>query len=200
MIIVFAIWLNSKNAQQFRNYFKELINKELIYINPPLADSKIDAIYLLGGSPKSQVFKYIKVSDLYRRGVSDRIWILSLGGITEYDHRVGRNLTNNEWSLFKLKQVGIPEENVELINVKEGFFGTFSEAEAISALLEERGYQSILLIAQPYHTHRVKISFDNFLNEQNVSMYIIDSGERMWLRHLIVEFFKLKIYEYFLVE
>jgi hypothetical protein len=97
------------------------------------------------------------------------------------------------------KEYGVPEENVEPIKIDEGFFGTFSEAKGISSQIKIRGYKAILLISSREHTYRVKISFDNFLKNQNIKIYTQGSGQKVLLRHAIVEFIKLKIYQYFLI-
>ena len=196
---VSAVWLNSNHAQAFRTDLKQSIIKELISIKSPAPEEKVDVIYVLGGNQASLGFKAKTVSGFFQKGICKRIWVSSLSGITEYNQVLGRNWTKNEYTLMKLKKFGIPNKYVELIKIKEGFFGTFSEAEKISSLLEEKGYKSILLVAQPYHTQRVNLSFNKYLADQNVSMYIQGSGERMWMRHLIVEYIKLKVYKYFLI-
>ena len=207
-----AIWLNSTSSGAFRTDLKHLILDELIDINPPSAGSKVDAIYVLGGSQTSLEHKYKTASELYHKGICKRIWILSRPGITEYSVSLGRNLTNNEWSILKLTEFGVPTECIEPIKVKKGFFGTFSEAKGISSLIKRQGYKSLLLISSPEHLYRAEISFDNFLKDQNTTIYacpvksgfyltgVEGSGESdVLLRDLLVEFIKLKVYQYLLV-
>jgi len=204
--------LNSASSGAFRTDLRHLILDELIYINPLPPGSKVDAIYVLGGSQTSLEHKYKTASELYHKGICKRIWILSMPGITEYSVSLGRNLTNDEWSILKLKEFGVPTECIEPIKVKEGFFGTFSEAKGISSLIKRQGYKSLLLISSPKHLYRAEISFDNFLKDQNTSIYacpvksgfyltgVQGSGERdVLLRYLFVEFIKLKVYQYLLV-
>ena len=193
------IWLNSNSASHFRADLKHLLSDELIRINPPSADTKVDVLYVLGGSQKSLKFKFKTAADLYHKRICKRILIVSRPGKTEYSVSLGRNLTNDEWSLLKLKEFGVPAEDVEAIKIKEGFFGTYSEAKGISSLIKSRGYKSLLLVSSSYHTHRVKISFDNFLKNQNASLLIQGSDAKVFLKDLIVEFVKLKIYQYLLV-
>ena len=145
-------------------------------------------------------FKYRTAADLFHRGISNRIWILSRPGKTEFSRSLGRNLTNDEWSVLKLKEFGVPKENVDPIKIKEGFFGTFSEAKGISSLLNNNIYKNILLISSDDHTKRIKISFDNFLKGQDIKTYTQGSGERILLRHALLEFIKLKLYQYFLIK
>ncbi|MEA3435258.1 MAG: YdcF family protein [Thermodesulfobacteriota bacterium] len=184
---------------------------ELIDINPLPSGTKVDAIYVLGGSQTSLELKYKTASELYHKGICKRIWILSRSGITEYSASMGRNLTNNEWSILKLTEFGVPAECIEPIKINEGFFGTFTEAKGISSLIKKQGYKSLLLIASPEHLYRAEISFDNFLKDQNISIYacpvksgfyltgVKGSSGRVLLRDLLLEFIKLKVYQYFLV-
>jgi uncharacterized SAM-binding protein YcdF (DUF218 family) len=195
-----VIWLNSNSAGHFRTDLKQLILDELIYIDHPPPGAQVDAIYVLGGSPRSLEFKYRKAADLFHQGISNRIWILSWPGKTEFSRSLGRNLTNDEWSLQKLKEFGVPEKNVEAIKIESGFFGTFSEAKGISSLLKSRGYKDIVLISSQDHTSRIKISFDNFLRDQDIKTYTQGSGERILLRNAIFEFIKLKVYQSFIIE
>ncbi|MBC2714564.1 MAG: YdcF family protein [Desulfobacteraceae bacterium] len=199
LIISSIIWLSTKSASNFRTDLKQSILKELISINPPAPGKKVDVMYLLGGNQTSIEFKSKTASEFFHKGICKKIWVMSLPGITKYSQALGRNWTENEYSIMKLKEFGIPEENIEFIKVNEGFFGTYSEARDISSLIQEKQHKSILLITQPYHTHRVKISFNEFLADKNASLFVQDSNEPMLLRHLIVEYIKLKIYQYFLI-
>ena len=159
----------------------------------------VDAIYVLGGSQNSLDFKFRTAVKTYSKGICKRILILSRPGKTEYSSQLRRNLTNDEWAIHKLEKFGIPKKHVDPISLEEGFFGTFSEAKGISTLIRKRGYKSVLLISSPYHTHRVKISFKNFLKNHETIFYVQGSGERVSLKALTVEFIKLKIYQYLLV-
>ena len=194
-----AIWLNTGYSSAIRTDLKQTILNELIYIKPPAPGAKVDAIYVLGGNQRSLELKYKTAAELFHKGICKRIWILSRPGKTEYSKSLRRNLTNDEWSILKLKELGVPAEDVEAIKIKEGFFGTFAEAKGISSLIKSRGYKSLLLVSSPYHINRVKISFDNFLKNQNTSLLIQGSDAKAFLRDLIVEFFKLKVYQYFLI-
>ena len=192
------IWLNSSRASQVRADLKHLLSDELISINPPV-HTKVDAIYALGGSQTSLEYRYKTAADLFHKGICKRILILSRRNKTEYSPALERNLTNDEWSILKLNEFGVPIEHIEPIKIKEGFFGTFAEAKGISSIIKRRGYKSLLLVSSPYHTHRVKISFNNFLKNENTSLIIQGSESKAFLRDLFVEFFKLKIYQYFLI-
>ena len=129
------VWLNSNSASHFRADLRHLLSDELIRINPPAPETKVDVLYVLGSFQKSLKFKFKTAADLYYKGICKKILILSRTGKTEYSVSLGRNLTNDEWSILKLKEFGVPKEHIEPIKIKEGFFGTFAEAKGISSLL-----------------------------------------------------------------
>ena len=199
-IVLFGIWLTSNSASPFRADLKIFLSDELIRIAPPVLGVKADAIYVLGGSQRSLEHKYNAVADLFHKKICKKILLLSRPGKTEYSPSLGRNLTNDEWSLVKFNKLGIPREHIELTKIKEGFFGTFAEARGVSLLMKKRRYKSILLVSAPYHTHRVKVSFNHFLKKQNTTLFIQGSDEDVLLKNLIVEFIKLKVYKYILTQ
>jgi uncharacterized SAM-binding protein YcdF (DUF218 family) len=195
----FVLWLLSESSSTFRGNLKDSIREELIREDSKIYRNVVDAIYVLGGSQGSLKLSFKKAAALYHAGISKKILILSRLGKTEYSSLLGRNLRNDEWSILMLEELGVPSNSVEPISIKEEFFGTLSEAKGISRLIKKRGYKSVALISSPYHTHRIKISFENFLQHNNIKVYVQSSDEKGSLGQLLIELIKLKIYEYFLV-
>jgi uncharacterized SAM-binding protein YcdF (DUF218 family) len=197
--MICVIWLNSDKASEFRVMVKELILKQLTNGRPLPPGKVVDVIYVLGGSEKSLRCKYQTVAELYKNQAANKVWIISRQGITRFSKELGRNYTNDEWSIDQLKQLGVPKENIETIKIEEGCFGTLSEAKHISKAVQQRGYTSILLISQAYHTQRVYISFKKFLPSEYVSFYIQSSSGGQRLYENILELIKLKVYEVLLL-
>ncbi len=125
------VWLNSSSASDVRADLKHLLSDELIHINPLNLGAKADVLYVLGGSQTSLEHRYKTAADLFHKGICKNIWILSRPGKTEYSPSLGRNLTNDEWSILKLNEFGVPKEFILPIKVKDRFFGTFSEANDV---------------------------------------------------------------------
>jgi uncharacterized SAM-binding protein YcdF (DUF218 family) len=194
-----AVWLISSNAEDLKYAIKETILGKLVHLNPLPPEEVVDAIYVLGSSQRSLLFKYQVAAELYRRHAVDRIWILSRPGRTEYSSEIGRNLTNDEWSIRELKKLGIPEGKIELIKVPGGFFGTFSEAKHISALVRERELKSLLLIAEQYHTKRTYMSFKKYL-PTDTTIYVQSPTDSQPLYEMGIEIIKLKIYDTWVLE
>ena len=194
-----SLLLIGEPSNAFKTNIENLVRKKLIHVDQQPSTNMVDAIYVLGGTQGSLKFKFNRVATLYHDGICKRILILSRSGITEYSGMLGRNLTNDEWVIQRLNELDIPTNSVELISIESGFFGTFREAKGISRLIKKRGYKNMVLISSPYHTHRVRISFENFLKDYPITVYIQSSDVRATLRQLLVEFIKLKIYQYFLL-
>jgi uncharacterized SAM-binding protein YcdF (DUF218 family) len=199
LIFLFILLILTEPLSALRANIESLIRKELIYIDHLPSKTTVDAIYLLGGNQKSLKFKFKKAAYLYQNSTCGKIMILSRPGKTEYNNKLGRNLTNDEWSILQLQRCGIPQQNIEPITMKEGFFGTLSEAKCIAKLIKERRYNTLILITSPHHTHRVKISFEKFLENHDVTSYVQASDRKTSLKGLIIEFIKLKVYQYMLV-
>ncbi|MDZ7761095.1 MAG: ElyC/SanA/YdcF family protein [Desulfovermiculus sp.] len=158
-----------------------------------------DAIYVLGGGQQSLRAKFKTVSTLYDQGRVHTVYILSRPGRTEFDPGLGRNLSNDEWSLKTLEQYGVPPEDVQTVSVQAGLFGTFSEAKAVTQLAEQRSWSDLLLITSPHHTRRVRESFQACLNSANVRIQVISSQNKQSLGELLREGLKLMAYELILL-
>ena len=202
ILAVFTIsflWLKSESSSTFKAKIEDSIRKELISMDQIPSQTKVDAIYVLGGSQKSLALKFNTAARLYHDGICNKILILDRPGITEHSRKLGRNLTNNEWAIKKLQQFGIPRENIEPISMESGFFGTLTEAKHISQLVDKRDYKNLILITAPYHTKRTKMCFENFLKGNDIAINVQGSTENAPLKYLIIEFIKLKIYKHFLI-
>jgi len=66
---------------------------------PP--DKTFDAGYILGGNQDSLKEKYIFAAAVFASGQCKKILILSRPGTTYFSRALGRNLTNDEWSLMQ---------------------------------------------------------------------------------------------------
>jgi len=158
------------------------------------AGSFFDVVYILGGSQSSLREKYARLDSLCRTIRYRTILILDRPGITEYSSRMGRNLTNNEWSLMHLERLGIKRQDVEFLSIREGYFGTLSEARAVAGWMEERGYRTALLITAPHHTARVKRSFERMVGDSGCVCSVTGSAEEAPVSELLMENLKLAVY------
>ena len=178
---------------------KKELYSYLTYTDKLPGEESFDGVYILGGSQASLKEKYKTVARLYAREICKEIDIPSRKGKTEYCRALRRNLTNDEWSLRILNKYRVPTENVKIVNVAPGFFGTYSEARGVSRIAEEKGWKSLLLITSPHHTKRVKKSFAHFLKGTKVDIWVVGSDYRRGFFELLNEFVKLIFYQIFLL-
>ena len=190
-----ALGVSTRPSDGFVGYLKAMtISEDVIK-----KSSSFDIIYVLGGAQPSLQKKYERLGSLYRNVEYKKVLILDRSGITEYNKDVGRNLTNNEWSLMQMERWGIGKQDVELVSIDEGYFGTFSEARAVTELMGKRGYRTVLLITAPHHTARVKRSFGRMLKDKRGTCYVASSGEEVAIGELVMENIKLMVYTFFLL-
>ena len=152
-------------------------------------------IYVLGGHQGSLTTRFQKAASLYHQGLSHNILILSRAGITEFSPEMGRNLTNNEWSIRELERLNVKKEDIELVNVRYGLLGTMSEAKDISCIVKKKGFKGMLLVTSDYHTRRVITAFSKYASNNNVKLYMYGSKDTSDLPGLLIEYIKLLFYE-----
>jgi len=176
--------LLQKNLQSYLTKVDEL---------PP--GTVYDAVYVLGGGQESLRAKFKTLAKIFSQGRCKHIYILSRPGITEYNASLGRNLGNDEWSLMVLQKLGVPESEVQTLNVKDGWFGTLSEARAVAGLARARSWNSLLLVTSPHHTQRVGSSFRHYLKGSEIKVKVKASSYHVGLFELLNEMLKIKVYQ-----
>jgi uncharacterized SAM-binding protein YcdF (DUF218 family) len=152
-------------------------------------------IYVLGGSEQSLAGRFRKAARLYRDGAAGRVLIMSRPGNTKYSSPLGRNMTNDEWATDRMVALGVNGDDLEFVSIPEGFWGTYSEAKAISNLALKRGYQYLILVSSSYHTRRAWDSFSKMFQNHNVDLYVYGSEDDIKLSGLILECTKLLVYD-----
>jgi len=156
-------------------------------------------LYILGGNQGSLRQRYLIASTLYHSGLSKKIMILSRPGITEFDSILGRNLTNDEWSIRELRSLNVLQKDIELVSVNIGYLGTFREAMRVMDINRERGGGRIILVTSSYHTRRVFLAFSAFQMDLPGEIYVYGSVDSPKMITIISETVKLFLYENFLL-
>lgn len=186
---------SSTFASEPKSRLREHLRKVLISQDEAINATPVDAIYILGGSQNSLRRKFAVAARLYHDRRTRKVLILHRPGKTEYNHVLGLNMSNDEWAAGRLEALGIAGRDIEAVRLKKGFFGTLAEAKGISALAQKRGYKSLILITAPYHTRRTRMVFEKFLAPRHAKLYVLGSSEKGYLKGLITEWIKLKVYE-----
>lgn len=198
LTVAAGTWFLSGSAASFRLWLNETLLEDLIREVPVPSGESVDAAYILGGTQESLEYKYRTVAGLVTSGTVRKVWFLGRPGITGYSAALGRNLTNDEWSVRTLGGLGVAREQTEIVEMVEDFFGTLSEAKQVSGLVASRSVKSIVLVAQKFHTRRALASFKKYM-PAGVKLYISSSEDTQRLYESCIEFIKWKVYEIFLL-
>ena len=201
MYAIFYITSNNidkPNTFKYKELLKSFILKKIIDVNENVPKS-IDVVYILGGSQNSLMLKFIAALKICNKQNCKRILMLSRPGITQYSETLKRNLTNDEWAMEKIKKLGLSADKIDFIAMEDGFFGTYNEAKNISRLIIKNNYKNVVLISAPYHTKRVRASFEKYLNKDSTNLYLLGTEEKGSIIDLAVEYFKLTLYQLLLV-
>jgi len=155
------------------------------------------ALYVLGGRQGSLKKSFKIAADLYHRGSCAKIFFLSTPGITEYDPRLGRNLTNDEWALKELMDLSVTRKDIVPLSFVKGFFGTLTEAKDLAGVVAQQGYRRLLLVTSGYHTRRAWETFSSIMEGQGqyVTLRIYGTEDDFGVPTLLQEYFKLILYE-----
>jgi uncharacterized SAM-binding protein YcdF (DUF218 family) len=202
---LFARWLSGLIVLVvvFLLMFEESVRTRLLVhlceVHPAPPAASADVIYVLGGGQPSLEKRFPIAASLYKRQIAGRVLILSRPGITEYSAVLGRNLTNDEWAYGKLSELGISRSDIETVPVEKSFFGTLSEAAAISGLVKNRGYKTLILVTSDYHTQRVWKAFSTLMENKDVALYIYTAADPATILNLTQELAKLMVYKIFLL-
>ena len=179
---------------------KQLTRVELLPESSYTSSSQsVNIVYVLGGSQEDLEGKTETAAELYHNGRCKRILSLSRPGITEYDHNLHRNLTNDEWFISELVGRGVKKEDIELVTLEHGLFGTLTEAKGIPDTASRRGYKHLILVTSSYHTMRTWLTFSKYAKGRGVVLYIYASNYQAPLYEVIFEYFKLVLYKYVLL-
>lgn len=161
---------------------------------PPSPALPGQVVYALGGTPESLQAKFIVAARLIREGRATRVLVLSQQGPMEFSPVLGRNLTANEWALARLGALGVAAGAVDLVEVEQGFFGTWSEAKTLIPYARQRGYARLILVTSAYHSRRTWESFSVASGDAAADLYLYLSDEPSYLRHTLPELIKLHLY------
>ena len=196
--------VNDNNHWMYNSLLYSLTMKLVMEKPVPAGFSKQESkttmlIYVLGGNQESLISRFRKASSLYHQGLSKKILILSRPGITEFNQELGRNLTNDEWSIRELEKLNVRKEDIEPASVKKGIFGTLSEAKDLSDIVRKKGCHRLILVTSNYHTRRVFTTFSKYASNNSLEIFIYGSNDTTGLGDLFLEYFKLFMYNNFAI-
>ena len=193
----------SKRMEQVSETVKATVTKIDVFseqgFNKENGDTGKRATYVLGGTQHGLRSKYGRAAFLLHQGTVEKVFVLSSPGITEFARDLGRNLTNDEWTVRQLTRLGVEEERIEFIALEDGFFGTLKEAKTLKAISGERGIERLVLVCSAYHSRRVWVTFSALFGDLGVEIEIHTAEEKVGVGGVLVEYAKLLFYKYVLI-
>ncbi|HAE40628.1 MAG TPA: hypothetical protein DCG57_18640 [Candidatus Riflebacteria bacterium] len=189
------VLMENEAGKNFRAELKARFETELIVTDQWPHAQSFDALYVLGGNIRAQRYKFNVVAKVYAQNICRKIYLMSNKGKMGYDANIAKNLTVDQWSFLTLDNAGVSSADVGAISMGKGVFGTMNEAEEVAAVVLKNGHRNLLLVASPYHSKRVRVTFEHFLNGSGVDVVVLGSGEPKYLRSLFMEWLKLKLYK-----
>jgi hypothetical protein len=163
-------------------------------VKEQLPAENVDALYILGGSAHSMTHHIERAANLFHNRKTKNLLLLDSQAKWHYEPELGRNITRNELYIRMLVEKGVPKSCIDTIPVKEGFFGTLSEARALEVYLRKNSLHSVILDSSPCHSRRVAFSFGHYLKRSGINMYIASSEDAFSFRELILEAVKVFVY------
>lgn len=159
-----------------------------LVVEDPLAQA--DAIYVLGGSAYERPLEAV---DLYKAGWAPTIvlvqQIADWGERWLIDH--GIEVTNElEIQIELLGRIGVPRDAITSVTPKDN---TAEEADALLALMNERGWSTVIVVTSKQHTRRAGLSMRRVLgNDKKVivraSRYDRSDVDRWWADRATLRF------------
>ncbi len=161
LLVLFAVWI----------FAAPLLATNLI-VEKPL--EKADAIFVLGGS-SVYIERTQKASELFKSGVSEKIFLTDDGERSGWSKTEKRNPPFAELAKNELVKLGVPAENVEILQPQ--VTGTIYEARILAEIVKTKNLNSVLLVTSAYHTRRAFWICEKVLRENNteISLGIVSS-------------------------
>jgi uncharacterized SAM-binding protein YcdF (DUF218 family) len=164
---------------------------------------KSDLIVCLAGG---NIERGLATADLYKRGLAPSVFLTSVEPPDGYGLLKERGLhypENVDLLLMVLRGLGVPD--AALLKGHRRIASTYDEAVLVKALVEKRGYGSIILVTSPPHSRRAWMTFKRVLREADCRIFMVPtpySGfnptdwwkKPKYFRQVVLEYQKLFFY------
>lgn len=182
----------------FAVYFMLPFAASGLYVERPLKNA--DAIFVLGGSA-AYLERTRKAAELYKSGVSQKIFLTNDGAEGGWDQNKQRNPFFVERAQKELSAQGVPSDAVEVL---PGIVqSTRDEAELAAKVIREKNLKSLLPVTSAYHTRRTFQIFEQTIRREGLTAEIgIEPAEDETARSpekftIVSEYVKLFYYQMF---
>ena len=132
----------------------------ILIISDPLEE--VDAIVLLSGGDR---LRWDEAVRLYQKQTANRIIL------TETDAKIGGSATR--YSLLvrnNISAMGVPMDHIQI--TREIATSTYEEAHSVLDWMQAMGYQSCVVVTDPYHTFRTRLIFHDVFRGSDIEVRI----------------------------
>lgn len=198
--IIFLVFIAYMLISLYRAPILKGFGKYLVVQHSP---RKVDLIVCMMGKP---VERGLEAAALFKKGFAPRIFI-------------GRQMLPEGYPVLEAKKVHYPESRDLLAMILQGLGvprsdcivsdhfvdSTFDEATVVKALVQNKGYHSLIVVTSPTHARRTWLTFKTVFKDGDVQIMIIPSRysdfrpddwwkNRKYIREVIIEYQKLMCY------
>ena len=130
---------------------------------PERLPARADAIVVLGGG-SAAASREARAAELFTRGIAPLV--ITTGGPVAGDRGLA---TYANWSIERLERRGVPRSAVIATNVGDS---TYTDALGVRTLAEERGWRTIVLVTDVWHTRRTSMVFARAFEARPVALFM----------------------------
>ena len=130
---------------------------------PERLPPRADAIVVLGGGSAAAT-REARAAELFTRGIAPIV--VTTGGPVAGDVGLA---TYADWSIDRLERRGVPRSAVIATNIGDS---TFTDALGARQLAIERGWRTLVLVTDVWHTRRTSLVFERAFEKQSISLFV----------------------------
>lgn len=135
------------------------------YLDVGVEPQKVEALYILGGSPHDRGLAAIEV---YKDSLCD-MFVCTGGNVHGTLIAYGVDMKESELSARFLMNQGLPASKVRMLSSSTS---TFEESIEILDDCKSNGYQKIAVISSAYHTRRVRWIFNRKFENSGIEVLV----------------------------
>ncbi len=157
---------------------------------------KADAIVVLSGGEKDRL---PEAAELFTSGYSDTVILTDTGYLSEGSESEAA-VDPNVIKAYDLTQMGVPISNILITRDVVG--STMDEANSVLVIMQKQGFQSMIIVTDPYHSRRTKLVFERVFQDSGITVRIQSvkdhwfTGAGWWFhpdgwKYMVTEYAKL---------
>jgi uncharacterized SAM-binding protein YcdF (DUF218 family) len=134
-----------------------------------------DLIFVLSGEVDTRPFR---AAELFQQGLAPRIVVARAEDSPAAELGLYPNVSDVTVEI--LQELGVPEENISLLQVEGGATSTRDEAIILRGYLEHHSFERVILVTSAFHTRRARWIFERELAPSHISLQLAAAPHRKY--------------------